>query len=231
MVQHRAGSLASVGAHTVPSTTTKYQEHPLKSWVKDPETGFLTPGPNYRGPKYNIFDLNRKKEFVTIAKELYPNISAICQAVGISTGTFDNHYILDEGFRTAIEAVKRAAIDTVEGTMFQFAKRPGCFMDRIAIMRAYRGELYNPKQTIVHEKAFTPEQAVARKVQLATVVDAELVEVNDKILEGEAIEESTGPGSSAELPAAGTPVVEVSRGGDAQSEPRPRDPLSELGDI
>jgi len=209
-----------------------------RSLVKDPETGYLVDPSN----AINSFSPERKIEFIKNAESLFPNVTAVCELIGISKATFKNHLILDEKFRNEIERIKEKAIDRVEKHMFDFSSNPKNFMDRIAIMRAYRGELYNPKQQITVTHEVSREEAFKRQQQLYNVVDVELVKATEEVLSSEVSDQPAltqftvpepEPTAPAQTPAGSIPRREGSYGGDLKQahDTRFGDPLSKLEDI
>lgn len=116
----------------------------------DPETGYLQATEGY---KLAGFTAALKVRFISAAKKLWPNVSAICQIVGIHPGTFQNHYKADVKFREDLELVKAERLDLLEGVMFDNATQPRGFLDRIATLKAHRPERWNPdyRMTITHD--------------------------------------------------------------------------------
>lgn len=128
------------------------------SLVVDHETGFLTPGDGYR---YEGFTIDKKLRFLELAPEFWPHVTRICQAVGISRYTYANHYKLDERFRELVDAARDHALDEAEAAMRSNSIRPGGFMDRIALLKAYRPERWNPehKVSVTHDVLITKSLA------------------------------------------------------------------------
>ena len=189
----------------------------------DPETGYMT-GLNTK------FTPALKQKFISMAREVFPNISVCCEAVGISRMTLEKHLTLDKKFSEEMVAIRDRSIDNVEQSMFEFSKRPQNFMDRIAILRAYRGSLYNPKSTIVHESTkLQPHEIQQRRANLATVIDAEVLESSAQVLEGE-VTGSQVPELSAETPALSPLAGEADKQIRTDDASGFRDPLEGLDD-
>lgn len=200
--------------------------------VRDPETGFLASMHTANGQAEMYFTIPKKKAFVALAKKLYPNMSAVCKEVGISVQTYKNHYQVDEAFHNAIEEIKEAAIDKIESHMFLYAGNKQNFMDRIAIMRAYRGEIYNPKSTVTFKHEISPDEASRRRVALAEVVDADVISASQEVLESEVSLSVPGPSAAAaepvQSPSGGYNVEDTHAVGGMVPESRSRDPLAIL---
>lgn len=135
----------------------------------DPETGLL-----YSCIQIG-FTLEKKLKCIEIAPKYYPDISLICDFVGISKNAYKAHYMLDKVFRAKMDAIAEAKTDEIEAAMAKFALQQGNFMDRIAWLRAHRGEKYNEKK-IVQIQQLSSEKVEEKKVNLLEAVDAELVE-------------------------------------------------------
>lgn len=126
--------------------------------VVDKETGFLVPGQGYT---LEGFNLPKKIKFVELAKEMWPRIGLLCQAVGICRQTFTNHYKADLAFRKAVDEARDLALDEAEAAMRANSTAKGGFMDRIALLKAYRPERWNPERqlTLNHNVNLTREIA------------------------------------------------------------------------
>ena len=163
----------------------------LKHSNVDPKTGYLIPH-NATSGSHLYFTPERKSRFVKLAKELYPNLHAVCEIVGITKLTYKTHYAMDRKFKEDMDELIDRAIDMVEHTMFSMAKKPMNFMDRIAILRSYRGEIYNPKSTVTIKRDLDEREQFERKVSLAKVVDTEVAGASAQVLDAEVIE-TTAP--------------------------------------
>lgn len=110
--------------------------------VLDQATGYLVPGDGY---KLVGFGSDKKTRCVALAREYWPHLSRIAEAVGINRQTLSNHLELDAKFREDMEAAQAFVLDDAEATMRARAMTPGGFMDRIALLKAYRAERWNPE--------------------------------------------------------------------------------------
>ena len=138
------------------------------TFVKDPETGLMHTG------RDNGFNLVRKKKFLEIAPQYWPDITLTCDLVGISKTAYKAHYMYDPVFRAKIDAINEGITDKIEAAMAKYATQQGNFMDRIAWLRAHRGEKYNEKK-IVQIQQLTKDKAEEKKLNLEGAIDAELV--------------------------------------------------------
>lgn len=227
----------------------------LEKYIYDPITGFMTMTPSYNGPVSSMFTAAKKLRFVELAEQHFPDISKVCKTIGISYLCYREHLIIDNKFRECIDEIRQAKVDNVEGNMFTFSQRPANFMDRMAILRAYRGGLFNPINKIQHVGGpeLSAEDALKRKIDLATVVDAEVVNASSEVLEAEVIssepiynknayytpEEQANlkvPGSSAVIPSADVPpqnpvpvqddIPVIIPRDSVMPNPRSRDPIA-----
>jgi hypothetical protein len=199
--------------------------------VKDEATGFLVPGPSTTGNPVFHFNAEKKIRFLELAMEHWPNIFKVCNEVKVHYGTYKNHLIIDEKFAQCMDDIKQAKVDHVEGNVFTFANRPANFMDRMAILRAYRGDLYNPVNKVQHlGHELSKDDVLRKRANLATVVDAEVVKASGEVLDAEIVPTQPGVPVDAEVPvqspSGSVPGIVASFGGE--SDARPRDPLSEL---
>lgn len=176
------GKLTAPTENYVPDYhTTSRVELTLDRMLKDPETGYLY------APQINGFTLEKKKKFVESLRECWPNMTKARREAGVNAETLRNHLRVDKRFAEDVEEIKLAVVDHVEGKVVEFASNPKNFMDRIAVLRAYRGELYNPVQKVQHVGAqLSPQDLERRRINLAKVVDAEVVKVSESILKTEA---------------------------------------------
>lgn len=105
----------------------------------DEETGFLTPTFAY---SIHGFTSERKQDFIRQISKYWPHMSKLCKHVGIHIQTFRSHCLKDKHFKEAVDyamtEAQESGCDDLEVSMFSRAKTPGGFMDRIAMLRAYR---------------------------------------------------------------------------------------------
>lgn len=149
--------------------------------VRDPGTGFLY-DPVRTGP--GIFTLEKKTLAVQEAANHWPNVGKICDVAGVSRKTFMVHYSLDPVFKDKIDEIRERKVDGVEEVLFTAAMQPKNFMDRIAALRAHRGDIYNPGIKVdVNHHSLDPREAAERRVALAKVIDVDIIKVNEQVLE------------------------------------------------
>lgn len=204
------------------------------NYVKDEETGFLVPTDRCTNSIDRLFNLEKKLKFLELAEVMWPNIHAVCKEMKMNVATYKNHMLMDAKFAECMELIKQAKVDMVEGNVFTFSQRPANFMDRMAILRAYRGELYNPVQKVQHVGTeLSKDQVLARRASLATVVDAEVVKASSEILEVEASTPTTSVPESVQVPVqtpSGEPTgTRTSSAGESiENKMQLRDPLLTL---
>jgi len=128
----------------------------------DPETGFLVP---MNGYKLEGFDATKKARFIDLVGKFWPRIGAVCDAVGVSRQTYYNHYKIDAKFREMVDLQREEKLDSAEAAMVDNSTRPGGFMDRIALLKAYRPERWNPEHrlSVTHDVQVT--RAIADKAR------------------------------------------------------------------
>ena len=96
---------------------------------------------------FDGFDSKKKQLFL----ELYaksPNLTAAAQAIGHSPQLIHYHFERDPEFKKAFDAVRQGLCDQLEGKVYEYGQRPQNFMDRIAYLRAYRPDRWNPQAQI-----------------------------------------------------------------------------------
>lgn len=135
----------------------------------DHETGLLFSN-QVRG-----FTLLRKKKFLEIAPKYWPNVSLICKFVGLSKTTYKIHYMHDKVFRDFCDSLSENITDDIEAAMAKHALEKSNFMDRIAWLRAHRGEKYNDKKIIQVDVNLTKERIDAKKESLSQAIDTSIV--------------------------------------------------------
>lgn len=157
------------------------QYTPVPELVQDPETGYL-----YRDIKSGSvgmdFTLAKKKEFVAAYRSMFPNLTGACEQAGISRMTYYNHLKLDSAFSQDIKNIKEEKSDKLESVMFEVAcmPKPAAFMDRIAMLRAYRPTLYTEKHINLTARDLDPSSLQLKSGTLDRVVDTELCETSSQ---------------------------------------------------
>lgn len=171
------------------------------AWKDDPETGYKIPtqeanfpellGSNPPVPSGDgrlkhdglilgwAFTPSDKQKFIDELPAHWPNITAACEAVGITRQTYTAHLAIDEKFRMDCQAVVDSKVDELEARFWEFGKRPKNYMDRITVARAYRPEVYDPAKKVQLEVTHHSEMSDAQADELARraagAVDAEIV--------------------------------------------------------
>ena len=106
-------------------------------------------------PVYDRFDAHKKRLFLDqFAKT--PNIHGVATALGHSRQVIFWHLERDPEFKKAFNAIREGLTDQLESKVHEYAQRPHGFLDRIAWLRAYRAERWNPK----------PEMSVKHSVEI-----------------------------------------------------------------
>ena len=142
---------------------------PLKP---NPETGFLESNGN------SAFDSLRKVKFLEIAKNMrrenkWPDIYSLCESVGIGYATFNEHINIDENFKRAWDEVKMSAATAMESKMYEYAQRPGNYMDRITWLRKNVPDQWNPDQRLQINIDSGPQKGILDAAK--NVFEAEIV--------------------------------------------------------
>lgn len=122
------------------------------------------------------FTLPLKKKFLEIAPKYWPDITLVCNFIGISKQTYKAHYMHDKVFRDFLDALTEATTDKIETAMAKYALEKGNFMDRIAWLRAHRGEKYNEKKMIQVDVNLTKDRMDAKQTSLSQAIDTEIVD-------------------------------------------------------
>ena len=153
---------------------------PSSNWQQDPETGYLYISDTARG-SMNPFNVEVKKEFVAQYRARFPALNDCLDQVGISRNTFYWHMKFDTRFREDIQDIKEHKMDVLECAMFQVASQPksSSFMDRIAMLRAHRPDIYTEKRINLTGKDLEPSTLAHKAGHLGQVVDAELCQVQE----------------------------------------------------
>lgn len=136
----------------------------------DPQTGMI------EVDKIKGFTIKRKVMFLELAKKLWPNISLICEHIGIASNTYRAHYNVDRVFRDKITAIEEAVTDNVEAKLAEYALEKANFMDRIAWLRAHRGSKYNEKRMIQVDVNMTQDKIEAKQASLLSALDTSIID-------------------------------------------------------
>lgn len=152
-----------------------------KNWKQDPETGLLDVDLELKDGvlRASVFDVALKLKFLNCARDVWPNLSLACRLSGISRQTLNNHLAIDKNLRDIINEWKDERIDGIESVRMAVAETPAGAFDRMAVLNAYRKEVYNPKtviqidQTVTHEVVLRRASSLGRAVEASLVKDAE----------------------------------------------------------
>jgi hypothetical protein len=155
--------------------------HAVDRDVKRREDGTYAESPFDGTESVLVFGPDQKLEFLRIASELWPNITAVCDRIGIDRDTYRNHYAVDEKFRRECDLIRDRTIDRIENVRMTVAHQPSGSFDRMCVLNAYRPEVYNPKVKIEIEHTVSREEGARRLNVLSQAVDAEIVDTVQKI--------------------------------------------------
>jgi len=125
---------------------------------------------------YN-FNPERKLRFITLAEQLWPDISQCCKGIGIHPVTFYNHMKRDEKFREAINAIKASKLDELERVAIENGRdKSKGFLDRAMILRAHRPELYDRAKVVrVEGYSMKDSEKTKRLESLSNAIDTSIV--------------------------------------------------------
>jgi hypothetical protein len=160
--------------------------------VVDPDTGFIespdmpaaTARLRYGNPALgpiSVFHGLKKAHAINLLRDHWPDISKVCDMLGISRRTFNNHLAVDEAFRECVQELGTKRIDKIHNVRMEVAEtKPGSF-DRMCVLNAHMPELYNPKTKIEVSHTMEPMEARRREEVLGKVVNAEIVETVKRV--------------------------------------------------
>lgn len=124
------------------------------------------------------FTIERKQRFLELAEQYWPNLSAICKAVGVSRWTVGNHRKSDPDFNNSLHEIDQRICDEHERVLVERGMdHKGGFLDRISYLRAHRPELYDRAKVVKIEgyKMAGPERT-QRLGAVEAAVDATIVQ-------------------------------------------------------
>jgi hypothetical protein len=121
---------------------------------------------------YYHFDRSKKQIFLELFRAS-PNLTQAAKTVGHSPQVVFWHLERDPEFKKAFEAVKAGLCDQLESRVYEYGQRPQNFMDRIAYLRAYRPERWNPQSQI--NINYSPAQVQSIAAEARQYVDTEAV--------------------------------------------------------
>jgi hypothetical protein len=145
--------------------------------VRDPETGYLYVVSKSESVGY-LMTLEKKKEFVSLYKACFPDLTSALEQAGFSRQTYYNHMRIDGAFAKDIQEIREQKADKLESAMFAVAIQPksSSFMDRIAMLRAYRPGLYTEKRVNLTAKDLDSSTLEAKSGTLSQVIDTEVMD-------------------------------------------------------
>ncbi len=125
---------------------------------------------------FTAFTSERKKRFLDLAKDYWPDIAHICEVVGVSRVTFYNHKKSDPQFNKSLHDIDNAICDNLELTLRAMGSQPKGFLDRMAYLRAHRPELYDRAKVVrVEGWKMGDGEKVNRLAGLEGAIDGEIV--------------------------------------------------------
>lgn len=125
---------------------------------------------------FRSFGFEKKSEFLRLAIEFWPNLTAICKAVGVARSTIYLHRHKDPEFNKALHEIDQMVCDEMEQTMRQQGATPRGFLDRMAYLRAHRPELYDRAKVVKIEGWKMGNGEGEKRIGgLQSAVDAEVV--------------------------------------------------------
>lgn len=130
----------------------------------------------YEVQAVQVLTLAKKLEIINRLHDLWPNISLACRLSGVSKLTFNNHLALDRSFRECVDEFRESRIDGVEAFRFQIAKSAAGALDRMAVLNAYRPDIYKPKLEVEVKHTMSRDEASDGYKRMTQSVDAEIVE-------------------------------------------------------
>ena len=116
-----------------------------------------------------------KVRFLELAERNWPNLTVVLKAVGASKRDFEMHMRLDRNFRDRVEGIRDSRMDVLESVMLAAGLKPRGFMDRMAMLRAYRPGVWNPDRKMeVQVRALTDEEERRRGELLRRAVEIQV---------------------------------------------------------
>lgn len=119
------------------------------SFVKDEASGYLVPTHNTGSIPFGV---ESKKRFLALMEE-EGDKGKVCDLVGVSWHTLDNHLSLDEAFARDYTITLRRMASKLEGTMFKNAQQKQGYMDRITWLRRWFPKDWTPKTNLTVNQA------------------------------------------------------------------------------
>jgi hypothetical protein len=139
----------------------------------EPKTGFLE-----QPHLPSAFNAERKQQLLEMIRD-HPHRTGIdkaCREIGISDSTFWRHIEADKAFREAWERLKKGFAYRVEDVLAHCALDPKKTIDRLAYLRAYMPEKYNPVQKSESQITITIDgNMLSQAKSERNVIEAEIV--------------------------------------------------------
>ena len=120
----------------------------MNQLVANPETGFL----ESFSPTLQTFDSEKKLQFLQAIQDhvketqKWPDMGSVCDAVGISTKTFERHLVNDAVFADAYRSVTLRGKYKLESIMFDLSTKNPMYM--FGWLRKYFPAEYNPDHKV-----------------------------------------------------------------------------------
>lgn len=120
----------------------------------------------------------RKRQFLEAYRQTFPNFYRACSSVGVMVTAIKRHLELDTVFRAHYDELMNELLGKTLDRFDEKGQLDRNFLDRIVVAKAMHPEVFDKAQRIVVErsKQLDPEQAKARMVKVADVVDGEVVQ-------------------------------------------------------
>jgi len=112
-----------------------------------------------------------KVKFLELYRER-PNLAKIATELGVNRRSIVRHMQQDSAFSQAVDAIREEWLDGIEEYMIERSGEKSGFMDRIALLRAYRGDKYQAKtgpSVVINTNIYT-------KIPKDKVIEAKVVE-------------------------------------------------------
>lgn len=158
----------------------------------NPDTGFLE-SINPSTPE--AFTSVKKVKLLELAKVFadrreFPDVSQLCDAVGIKYWTFHQHLQRDEKFKDAWDEIKGRVFAGLTNELSVKAKSKNGIVANIAMLRYLESGTFNPESRIIHSTDNPSVKALSDR--LSVYVDAEIVDTSENpSTPGQGIQKST----------------------------------------
>jgi len=145
----------------------------------DPKTGYLEAD----NPGCNSFTIERKLKILELAQQYakqrqFPDITSLCDAVGISYPTFTAHLRADDKFAHEWNQIRARVFHGLTNELSIKACSKNGIVANIAMLRYLESGTFNPESRIIHSSDTNLAKAAFDRI--SSYKDAEIVE-NDQI--------------------------------------------------